>query len=82
MCCNTLYDSFLILNSGEVCCRTCYKKKYGCEAFNLSGSDKLKLLDTETIKKSEEGKDGCPKCDGRVFHAESVPVKDRVYHKR
>ena len=42
----------------------------------------LKLLDTTTIKSSEEDKDACPKCDGKVFHAEKVEVKDRVYHKK
>ena len=42
----------------------------------------LKLLDTTTIKSgSEADKDACPRCQGRVFHAEKVEVKDKAYHK-
>ena len=68
---------------GEVVCRTCYIKKYSCSAFTLSGADMLKLLDTTTIKSgSEADKDACPRCQGRVFHAEKVEVKDKAYHKK
>ncbi len=52
--------------SGEVVCRQCYVKKFGCSAFALSGADMLKLLDTTTIKTSDEDKDSCPRCQGKV----------------
>ena len=72
------------MDTGEVVCRPCYQKKYSCssESCLLSGADMLKLLDTTTIKSTEEDKDCCPKCGGKVFHAERVEVKNRVYHKK
>ena len=76
----SLYFSYSI--QGEVVCRTCYTKKYSCSAFTLSGADMLKLLDTTTILGSDADKDACPRCLGRVFHAEKVEVKDKAYHKK
>jgi hypothetical protein len=62
-------DQFLACDApdGEVVCRPCYQKKYSCTAFTLSGADMLKLLDTTTIKSaSDEDKDSCPRCQGKV----------------
>lgn len=65
-------------------CRPCYDKKFSCKAYTMSGADMLKLLDTSIIKgqEGEEGKGACPRCSGKVFHAERVEVKGRIYHKR
>jgi uncharacterized protein with PIN domain len=68
--------------SGEIVCRPCYDKKYSCKAYTLSGADMLKLLDTAIIKPGENDKNSCPRCQGKVFHAEKVEVKGRIYHKR
>jgi len=82
--CSRPMDQFIACDApdGEVVCRTCYTKKYSCSAFTLSGADMLKLLDTTTILGSDADKDACPRCLGRVFHAEKVEVKDKAYHKK
>lgn len=67
---------------GEIVCKPCYGKKYSCVAFTLSGADVLKLLDTTTIKSTEDDKDACPRCQGKVFHAEKVSVNNRTYHHK
>lgn len=61
-------------------CRTCYEKKYSCRAYTLSGADMLKLLDTSLIKSDkEDDKEVCPRCQGKVFHAEKIVQKDRYF---
>merc|ERR1712037_272383 len=40
-----------------------------------------KINDTSSIK-SEDPKKNCPRCSGAVFSAESIPCKDRKYHKK
>ncbi|TRY73464.1 hypothetical protein TCAL_02229 [Tigriopus californicus] len=68
---------------GEIVCRVCYERQYGVVANPLSGADMLKLLDTALIKgKDDQDKEVCPRCTGKVFHAERVEVKGRVYHNR
>lgn len=77
---NVSYDTynFRVFDSsiGEVVCRPCYQKKYSCSAFTLSGADMLKLLDTTTIRTSEEAdKTACPRCQGKVrFFRISQPL--------
>jgi len=82
--CTRPMDQFIACDSpdGEVVCRPCYQKKYSCTSYALSGADTLKLLDTTTIKSDEGGQNACPKCDGKVFHAEKVEVNNRVFHKK
>ncbi len=52
----------------------------------MSGADMLKFLDTSIIKGKDDKEGGdksaCPRCTGKVFHAEKVEVKGRVYHKK
>jgi len=82
--CSRPMDQFIACDApdGEIVCRPCYGKKYGCTAYTLSGADMLKLLDTTTIKSEVGDQEACPRCAGKVFHAEKVVVKNRTYHRK
>ncbi|CAB4062558.1 unnamed protein product [Lepeophtheirus salmonis] len=67
---------------GEVVCRTCYDRLFSCSAYTLSGGDMLKLLDPSIIKGSPSDENTCPRCSGKVFHAEKISVKGKLYHKK
>merc|ERR1719383_678895 len=72
--CSRPMDQFIASDTpdGEIVCKGCYKKKYSCSAYNMSGGDMLKLLSTTTIMAEEGDKSACPRCNGKVFHNERV----------
>ena len=39
------------------------------------------MFDTKVIKGDSEDKDTCPRCNGKVFHAERMLSKNHSYHK-
>jgi len=86
--CERMMDAFIACDTpdGDIACRNCYEKKYSCKApYNeLSGADMLKLLDTSIIQAAaDDEKDRCPRCGGKVFHAERILGGDgKVYHKK
>lgn len=67
---------------GEITCKGCYNKKYSCTAYTMSGGDMLKFLNTTTIMATDEDKNACPRCNGKVFDNEKVITKGKVYHKK
>ena len=60
-------------------CKGCYNVKFGPQV--RSTDVEHKIIDTSSIK-SEDPKKNCPRCSGAVFSAESIPCKDRKYHKK
>ena len=60
-------------------CKGCYNVKFGPQV--RSSDVEHKINDTSSIK-SEDPKKNCPRCSGAVFSAESIPCKDRKYHKK
>ena len=60
-------------------CKGCYNVKFGPQV--RSTDVEHKIIDTSSIK-SEDPKNNCPRCSGAVFNAESIPCKDRKYHKK
>ena len=40
------------------------------------------MINTTSIKAKDGAKDGCPKCGGRVFEAEKMTTRTRVFHRK
>ena len=40
------------------------------------------MINTTSIKAKDGAKDGCPKCGGRVFEAEKMMTRTRVFHRK
>ena len=40
------------------------------------------MMNTTSIKAREGAKDGCPRCGGRVFEAEKMMTRTRVFHRK
>jgi len=78
--CTRMLDS-LSNNDGldGLYCKGCYNVKFGPQV--RSSDVEHKINDTSSIK-SEDPKKNCPRCSGAVFSAESIPCKDRKYHKK
>jgi len=78
--CTRMLDS-LSNNDGldGLYCKGCYNVKFGPQV--RSTDVEHKIIDTSSIK-SEDPKKNCPRCSGAVFSAESIPCKDRKYHKK
>jgi len=80
----------------EIYCRGCYGKKFGAKGYGFAGgagglqtgdfeasvSDRPTLVhDYKAIKGEEEDKETCPRCGGKVFHAERMLSKNHSFHK-
>jgi len=80
----------------EIYCRGCYGKKFGAKGYGFAGgagglqtgdfessvADRPTMVfDTKAIKGGSEDKETCPRCEGKVFHAEKMLSKERSYHK-
>lgn len=80
----------------DIYCRGCYGKKFGAKGYGFAGgagglqtgdfeasvSDRPTLVfDTKLIKGDTEDKETCPRCGGKVFHAERMMSKKHSYHK-
>jgi len=81
----------------EIYCRGCYGKKFGAKGYGFAGgsgflqtgdfdsniADRPTLaLDTKTIQGNKEDKETCPRCNGKVFHAEKMMSKKHCFHKK
>jgi len=81
----------------EIYCNVCYRKAFGLKGYGfgqggpalLSGdtvngndhqSNSIRFIDTALIR--AEGGPGCPRCGGKVFHAEQMFSKNNTYHKK
>lgn len=80
----------------EIYCRGCYGKKFGAKGYGFAGgsgflqtgdfedsiADRPNITsDTGLIKGGVDDKDSCPRCGGKVFHAEKMLSKRNVFHK-
>jgi len=81
----------------DIFCRGCYGKKYGAKGYGFAGgagglqtgdfeasvADRPTLVsDTKAIKGEEDDKETCPRCGGKVFHAERMLSKNHSFHKK
>jgi len=81
----------------EIYCRGCYAKKFGAKGYGYAGgagglqtgdfdsniADRRTLVqDTKTIQGDKEDKETCPRCNGKVFHAEKMMSKKHCFHKK
>jgi len=81
----------------EVYCNVCYRKGFGLKGYGFGqggpallsgditdGQDQqaagIRFIDVSIIR--AEGGPGCPRCGGKVFHAEQMFSKSKTYHKR
>ena len=79
--CHRIMDYFTACDGpdGDIYCKSCYNKRYHVTELRVADSDKA--MDTSIIK--PDGDDlGCPRCGGKVFHAEEVNVKGRSFHSK
>jgi len=69
-------DSYTVATSpdGEIYCKVCYKIVHAYE--------RPQFQQDMTVIMSEEEKDGCPRCAGKVFEAEKMNTKRGLYHKK
>lgn len=81
----------------DIYCRGCYGKSFGAKGYGFAGgsgflqcgdfednvADRPTLaINTTTIKgDAEDAKETCPRCGGKVFHAEKMLSKNHVFHK-
>merc|ERR1719206_283044 len=81
----------------DIYCRGCYAKKFGARGYGYAGgagglqtgdfdssiTDRRTLVqDTKTIQGNKEDKETCPRCNGKVFHAEKMMSKKHCFHKK
>jgi len=80
----------------DIFCKGCYGKKYGAKGYGFAGgagglqtgdleasiAERPTLVfDTKAIKGDEDDKETCPRCGGKVFHAERMLSKKHSFHK-
>jgi len=74
--CSRALDSLTVSTSpdGEIYCKVCYKLVHAYE--------RPQYQQDMTVIMAEEEKDGCPRCNGKVFEAEKMSTKRGFYHKK
>jgi len=81
----------------DIYCKGCYGKKFGAKGYGFAGgsgflqtgdfeasiADRPTLLfDTAAIPGGDDDKETCPRCGGKVFHAEKRKSKSHCYHTK
>ncbi|XP_065226105.1 muscle LIM protein Mlp84B isoform X1 [Planococcus citri] len=92
--CHRPLDSMLACDGPdkEIYCRSCYGKNFGPKGFgyghsptlvSTSGESTILFPETrpQTGIKGRNG-DGCPRCDYKVYAAEQMISKNKIWHRR
>jgi hypothetical protein len=74
---STLDNAFDQGADGQIYCRPCLKKYVADEQLTMPSSPKSALM---PIDKSDPS--ACPRCGGRVFEAEKMSTRNRLFHKQ
>ncbi|CAB4065063.1 Cysteine and glycine-rich protein 3,Cysteine and glycine-rich protein 2,Cysteine and glycine-rich protein 1,Muscle LIM protein Mlp84B [Lepeophtheirus salmonis] len=96
--CSRVLDSLTACDGPDknIYCKVCYRKSYGIQGYGFgqggpalltgdmaeNGNNPKKSQGVDTTSIPAKSGEGCPRCEGKVFHAEQMFSKGKIYHKK